>query len=85
MEKRTKENTIENEPIPLFLPYEKGISEEIAKMSKKYNVRIVHTKNFTLVNTIRKKQQEPNILGTDGVIYRVPCSECDKVYIGETN
>ena len=84
MEKRTKENTIENEPIPLFLPYEKGISEEIAKMSKKYNVRIVHTKNLSLVNKIRKKQQEPNILDTDGVIYRVPCSECDKVYIGET-
>ena len=55
-------------------------------MSKKYNIKIVHTKKLSLINKIHKKQQHEsnNILDTDRVIYRISCNECDKFYIRET-
>ena len=37
-------NKEDDNSIKLFLPYERGISEQITKMSKNYNVKVVHTK-----------------------------------------
>ena len=72
--------------INLYLPYEKGISEQIAKFSTKYNVKVIHTKGKSLKNVLRQKQIE-NIdeqNRSQGTVYKVTCNDCDKFYIGET-
>ena len=86
-EKVNKEASNDDENwINLYLPYEKGISEKIAKFSKKYNVKVVHTKSKSLKNVLKQKQienkNEHNI--TQGTVYKVSCNDCDKFYIGET-
>ena len=71
--------------INLYLPYEKGISEQIANFSKKYNVKVIHTKCNSLKNTLRQKQIE-NIDEQNRpqeTFYKVSCNDCDKFYIGE--
>ena len=70
--------------IKLFLPYERGISEQISKMSKNCNVKVVHTKGKSLQNLVKEKksnQCEKEILGA---VYMVSCKDCDKFFIGET-
>ena len=51
--KKRKDNDkiIEN-TIKLFLPYEKGITEKIARIGVKYNVSVVHANNPSLKNKV---------------------------------
>ena len=41
-DKPRKENDEVQQQIPLYLPYEKGISEKISRLAKKYNVKVVN-------------------------------------------
>ena len=69
----------------MYLPYEKGLSEQISKMSKIYNVKVIHTKNKSLKD-IMKEKDNSNIskMETQGVVYKIKCTTCEKSYIGET-
>ena len=69
----------------MYMPYEEGISENIARISKKLNVKLVHTKGKSLKNmflrnitTSLEKQKQ------SGVVYRVTCGDCGSQYVGET-
>ena len=75
----------EDHSINLYLPYEKGLSEQISKMSKIYNVKVIHTKNKSLKD-IMKEKDNSNIskMETQGVVYKIKCTTCEKSYIGET-
>ena len=69
----------------MYMPYEKGISENIARIGKKFNFKVVHTKGKSFKNmlvrnitTSLEKQKQ------SGVAYRVTCGDCGSQYIGET-
>ena len=69
----------------MYMPYEKGISENIARIGKKFNFKVVHTKGKSFKNmlvrnitTSLEKQKQ------SGVVYRVTCGDCGSQYIGET-
>ena len=71
--------------IKMFLPFEKGISEAISRMSKRFNVKVIHTKSRSLnslVKPARKNEKEKET--EQGVVYKVKCKDCGKLYIGET-
>ena len=61
------------------------ISENIARIGKKFNVKLVHTKGKSLKNmfmrnittSLEKHKQS-------GVVYRVTCGDCGSQYVGET-
>ena len=80
-----KKNEDDEYAIRMYMPYEKGISENIARIGKKFNVKLVHTKGKSLKNmfvrnitTSLEKQKQ------SGVVYRVTCGDCGSQYVGET-
>ena len=69
----------------MYMPYENGISENIARIGKKFNFKVVHTKGKSFKNmlvrnitTSLEKQKQ------SGVVYRVTCGDCGSQYVGET-
>ena len=80
-----KENEDDEYAIKMYMPYEKGISENIARIGKKFNVKLVHTKGKSLKNmfmrniTISLEKHKQS-----GVVYRVMCGDCGSQYVGET-
>ena len=87
--KKTKRKRKQNEDqlskIHLYLPYEKGISEKIQRLSSKYNVQVIHTKGKSLQSELRvNKSNFDNKKNIQGAVYKISCMDCEKSYIGET-
>ena len=81
---KKKENENEN-MIRMYIPYEKGISENISRVCRKFNVQLVHTRNKSLNNMVKvKTSQNEDTENVSGVVYKVHCNDCEKCYIGET-
>ena len=67
----------------ICIPYIRGLSEDIRRITSRYNIRTTFRTQGTLRQTLtRVKDELPDTLKAN-VVYRVPCS-CGKVYIGET-
>ena len=66
------------------MPYVQYLSEKINKIVEPYNYKITHknTNNLKLLYTNLKTKQTKN--KTSHVVYKIPCNDCSKVYIGET-
>lgn len=66
------------------IPYVPGVSEGLARVLRHYDVQVAHVPTqklrHRLVNVKDKLQKEK----FPGVVYRIPCKDCDSVYIGET-
>ena len=67
-----------------MIPYVKGLAEATERIFRKYDI----TTAMKPLNTIRKELVHPkdkiDQMKTSGVVYKVPCKDCDAVYIGET-
>ena len=71
--------------ISLFLTCEKNISEEIKKMCRKFNVKVMNTKNKSLISSVNTRtNNDDKKFQEQGVVYEIRCNECDLKYIGET-
>ena len=78
-------NSEETEKQPhLFLPYVQGISEKIEVACRKMGVRTSFKSNGTLRQILTRVKTKPTILKKKGVVYRIPCQDCETSYIGET-
>ena len=80
-----KKNEDDEYTIRMYMSYEIGNSENITRIGKKFNVKLVHTKGKSLKNmfvrnitTSLEKQKQ------SGVVYRVTCGDCGSQYVGET-
>ena len=71
----------------LCLPYVRGLSEKIEKTCR--SIKTTKLKlAFKPIRTIRQslvrvKNRVPN-KKRKGVVYEIPCCDCDQVYVGET-
>jgi hypothetical protein len=86
-------NRVKNPPLPkpdkpkpaatVIIPYVKGKSEAIQAISQKFNVRTVFQNTETLRKCLMhvKPKSPPALINC---VYRIPCSDCDAVYIGQT-
>ena len=80
-----KKNEDDEYTIRMYVPYEKGISENIARIGKKFNVKLVHTKGKSLKNLlVRNITTSLEKHKQSGVVYRVTCGDCGSQYVGET-
>ena len=68
----------------VVLPYVKGCSERLSRVLRKYDVG-VSFKPINKLHSIFGRQKDP--VEPDqvcGVVYEIPCSDCDRTYIGQT-
>ena len=76
-----KKNEDDEYAIKMYMPYEKGISENIVTIGKKFNVKLVRTKGKSLKNmfmrniTISLEKHKKS---------GVTCGDCGSQYVGET-
>ena len=75
------ESEVETKPKFLCLPYIKGRSEEVQRRSRGLNVRVTFKSLWDLLTKV--KTPTPKEKRT-GVVYEMPCLDCNRVYIGET-
>jgi len=72
---------------PIVLPYVEGTSERVARVIRKHHVpvamRPVKTLKKSLVHVHPKDKQVKEEVIID-CVYRIPCGNCEKYYIGET-
>lgn len=59
------------------------VAENVNNVMKASGIDIITTSNVTIGNIIRKNNKKKNN-NKDAGVYRINCSECDKVYIGES-
>ena len=68
----------------LLLPYVPELSERIEKMCRPLGVKTVCRSRCTLRSSLVHVKQPREDKKKKGVIYEVPCKDCECVYIGET-
>ena len=69
---------------PVVIPYVQKVSEKVARIMRKHNVPVAMKPVSTLKNILvhpKDKQVKEEITGC---VYKVPCANCDKSYVGET-
>ena len=65
----------------LFIPYEKGISEQLKRVANKYGLDMIFRRSLSLKSKLQTNPFKSD--STCGVVYKVTCSCCKK-YVGET-
>ena len=87
-ETQQAEETATEEPtsrrkILCVLPYVKGTSDKLGDICRKAGVHPVFQQKATLRSMLtRVKGPQKHV--DKGVVYQIPCAQCDEVYIGET-
>jgi len=67
------------------LLYIKGISEKIARTLKRFNVNAAHKPVKTVGSILKKPKDKFDQDLSTGVVYKISCKDCEKVYIGQTS
>ena len=65
------------------VPYVSGLSEDLRRICRRYDIRTVFTTTSTLSPQFTRVKDVDPLLSRAGVVYKIPCS-CGKKYIGET-
>ena len=68
----------------LYLPYVKGVSERIERGCRQLGIQVVFRSGNKLRQSLMQVKSAIDEEMKKGVVYEVPCSECEMVYIGET-
>ena len=68
----------------IAIPYVSGLSEDIRRICRRFDIRVVFRSGPTLRSQLTKLKDKLPIETRSGVVYRIPCSSCDRSYIGET-
>ena len=66
----------------VILPYAKDFSEKVAKVLRSFSIKVAHKPIRTISNKPKDK------IGKDdnrGIVYKIRCKSCDRVYVGQTS
>ena len=66
------------------LPFVDGVSQSLSRCLQHHGIRTVFKSDTTLRKHLVRPKDPIPFERKDSVVYRIPCGECDKVYIGET-
>ena len=65
-------------------PYVQGISEIIKRVLAQVGIEVALKSYFTLTSIFRKSKDVICDEKKSGLVYEIPCRDCDAVYVGET-
>ena len=70
----------------ITVPYDKGLSETIKNIGKKYGIQVHFKSGKTLKDELVAQKDKDHMTNKSGIIYRFKCDrlECNEEYIGET-
>jgi len=84
MQKQSKKaEEIENKGFAV-LPYVKGVTEKVKRVLQSYKIFTACKPQSTLRQILSKPKDKIEYESKTGVIYQIPCKDCNTVYIGET-
>ena len=79
-----KKRSKESKRCKVVIPYIQGISERISRTLASHDVQVAH-RSVRKLRSIFKSPKDPTSPSTQcGVIYKIDCQDCDKVYVGQT-
>lgn len=82
--KTTTRETQRNDNIHLKIPYIKNLSEKLKKELSNDSITVTFKNENTVKNCFTKlKTPTPKDLESN-IIYKIPCSQCEGVYVGQT-
>lgn len=61
-----------------------GLTSKLADILRNDNIRIAYKNNFTLKKLFSKTKDKIPAENQRNVVYQIPCSSCDQVYVGQT-
>ena len=68
----------------VVLPYIKNISELTARLLQPHGITVAHQPDATLRRIVSQPKSNPPMLEKSNVIYKIPCKDCNKHYVGQT-
>ena len=83
----TANNNREEETEPkkyISLPYIPGTSETLRRVLSSHNIKCSFHSSTTLRRFLSKPKDGVPIEQQNNVVYKIPCSDCPAVYIGDT-
>jgi len=69
----------------VVVPYIEGLSEKLSRVYRKHNISCAMKPHTTIRSLLVHPKDKIEKGKTCGVVYQIPCSNCNKVYIGETS
>ena len=68
----------------VVIPYVENVSSAIVRVFKKHGVATATRPLLKLRNLLVHPKDKMSTEETTECVYRIPCKNCDKVYVGET-
>ena len=68
----------------VVIPYVRHVSECVRRILNRLNVRTCFKPRRTLRHMLVHPKDPTPARSVSGVVYRIPCSDCDRAYIGQT-
>ena len=79
-----QDTTSESNKKLLFPPYIRGVSEKIERICFPHDVKVISKSQDTLRQSLMKVKATRPEEKRRGVVYEVPCRDCNSVYVRET-
>ena len=67
-----------------YVPFHSRAKKLYNILQKKFGITTVFKKTMTLGNLIKRKGKQIEKRYTKNAVYKVPCGECEKAYLGQT-
>ena len=67
------------------MPYFQGISEKISRTLVQFDVNVAHKPVKTIGSILKKLKDKFDQDLSTGVVYKINCKNCEKLYIGQTS
>ena len=68
----------------IVLPYVQGVTEQLKRVFSKYKIATSIKPYQTLRNILVHPKDKIDNENKTGVVYKIPCMNCNQIYIGET-
>ena len=85
-EKSNDRNVAENNETRGFavLPFIPGFSDKLKNVLMRHQIKVIHKPALNIGTILNNHKDKSNLLEKVGVVYSIPCKNCELQYIGET-